>query len=164
MNELLPRAHEIAALLKQRGETVAVAESSAGGLISAALLAVPGASAYFIGGGVVYTRQSREGLLGVMASSLGDIKPSSEPYALLLAGAVRERCAATWGLAETGTAGPTGSRYGYAAGRACLAVAGPVQKAFTVETGISDRAANMRAFAAAALDLLKQALAATKPN
>lgn len=63
MEKLLPIAEKIAAILKQRRETVGVAESTTGGLMSAALLAIPGASAYFVGGGVVYTLVARRKLL-----------------------------------------------------------------------------------------------------
>ena len=158
MKDLLPRAEKVAALLKERRHTVAVAESSAGGLISAALLAMPGASSYFVGGAVVYTRTSREGLLALPAKAFEGIRPSSQAYALLLAKAVRERCAATWGIAESGAAGPSGNRYGDRAGHACIAIVGPIEQAITLDTFDSDRCANMRAFAAAALELLEQAL------
>jgi PncC family amidohydrolase len=159
MKDLLPLAEKVAALLKDRRETVAVAESSAGGLISAALLAMPGASAYFLGGAVVYTYASRDVFLDLSQAALGGIRPATEPYALLLAKAARQRMAATWALAETGATGPTGNRYGDPPGHACIAVAGPIERAITVETGQADRLANMRAFAAAALDLLAQSIA-----
>ncbi len=158
MNDLLPKAEKIAALLKERRHTLAVAESSAGGLISAALLAMPGASAYFVGSVNVYTRTAREALLQIPAQALEGIKPSSQPYVLLLAKAVRERCGTTWGIAESGAAGPSGNRYGDRAGHACIAISGPVEKSVTLDTFDSDRTANMRAFAGAALDLLEQAL------
>ncbi len=148
----------VGALLKQRDETVAVAESSAGGLISAALVAVPGASAYYIGGTVVYTHEARRGLLGVVDDALGDIRPSTEPYALIKARAVRKSLSTTWGLSETGASGPTGNRYGDAAGHACFAVAGPVEKVVTLETGDADREANMETFAKAALDFLEKCI------
>jgi PncC family amidohydrolase len=159
MKDLLPAAQAVGAALKARRETLAVAESSAGGLISAALLAVPGASVYFLGGAVVYTRQARAALLGITEDMMSGMRPSTEPYARLLARTARERFSATWAVAETGATGPTGNRYGDAAGHACLAVAGPVERVITLETGSADRQANMRAFAAAALDLLAQSLA-----
>ena len=155
MQGLLTLAEAVAARLRARGETVAVAESSAGGLIAAALLAQPGASAFFLGGAVVYTRQARDALLGITAADMAGLRPSTEPYALLLARRMRERLGATWALAETGAAGPGGNRYGDAPGHACLAVVGPTEMARTLETGSADRAANMRAFAAAALALLR---------
>ena len=162
MENLLPLAEAIAARLIERRETVAVAEGSAGGLISAALLAVPGASAYFLGGGVVYTAAARTGLLGLGAADLAGLRPSTEAYALLLARRMRERLGATWALAEGGAAGPTGNRYGDAAGHCCLAVAGPVQRTFTLETASADRRANMQAFAARALELLAEAAGAKR--
>jgi nicotinamide-nucleotide amidase len=158
MQSLLPLAERLGARLKARGETVSVAESSAGGLISAALLAVPGASAYYLGGAVVYTRQSRELLLGIPPTALEGMRPSTEPYALLLARTAREKFAASWAIGETGATGPTGNRYGDAAGHACIAVVGPSERVITLETGASDRVANMRAFARAALVLLAERL------
>ena len=158
MDDLLPRADKIAALLTEHRQTIAVAESSAGGLISAALLAMPGASSYFVGSAVVYTRTSREALLQVPAKALEGIKPSSQAFVLLLAKAIRERCGTTWGLAESGAAGPSGNRYGDRAGHACIAIAGPVEKSITIDTLDGDRLSNMRGFADAALDLLEQAL------
>jgi PncC family amidohydrolase len=158
MQSLLPLAETLGARLKARGETVSVAESSAGGLISAALLAVPGASAYYLGGAVVYTRQSRELLLGILPSALEGMRPATEPYALLLARTLRDKFSATWGIGETGATGPTGNRYGDPAGHACIAVVGPSERAITVETGVGDRVANMRAFARAAFVLLGERL------
>jgi PncC family amidohydrolase len=155
---LIPLATAIAARLRERRETLAVAESSAGGLIAAALLAVPGASAYFLGGAVVYTQAARRGLLRVPDEAVAGIRSSTEAYALVKARAVRALLGATWGLAETGATGPTGNRYGDAAGHACQAVAGPVERALTLETGDADRERNMRAFARAALELLDTSL------
>jgi PncC family amidohydrolase len=164
MDTLLPLAARAGALLKSRGETIAVAESSAGGLVSAALLAVPGASAYFLGGTVVYTRAAREALLTIPAARLDGVRASTEPYAALLADGARQKLGATWGLGETGATGPTGNRYGDAAGHACLGVAGPVARGLTLETASPDRVANMRAFAAALLGLLVEALEAAPPR
>jgi PncC family amidohydrolase len=158
MEQLLGLAGQIAERLKARGETLAVAESSAGGLISAALLAVPGASAYFVGGAAVYTRQARRTLLAIPDDAMAGLRPASEPYAALLARTVRERHGATWGLSETGATGPTGNRYGDAAGHACIALSGPSERVLTVETASADRQANMRAFAAKALETLLMAI------
>jgi len=158
MQSLLPLAKRVGARLKARGETIAVAESSAGGLISAALLAVPGASAYFLGGAVVYTRQSREALLGIPPPALAGMRPATEAYAQLLARTVRQKFSASWGIGETGASGPTGNRYGDPAGHACIAIAGPSEGAITLETGDADRVANMHAFAKAALELLAERL------
>ena len=158
MQTLLPLAEQVAALLKARRETIAVAESSAGGLVAAALLAVPGASAYFLGGAVVYTRKAREALMSLPREAVTGMRSASEPYALLLARTARERLGAAWGLAETGAAGPTGNPYGDAAGHSCIAIAGLAEEAITLETGSADRVANMRAFATAALQLLQKHL------
>ena len=152
--DLMSRAAVLGERLKARKETVAVAESSSGGLISAALLSVPGASAYYLGGGVIYTARARMRLMNLTRESVEGMRSSSEPYAMLLARTVREQFGTTWGLSETGAAGPTGNAYGDAAGHSCLAVSGPVEMVFTLETGDNDRSANMMAFAAKALDLL----------
>ena len=159
MKHLIDLAGRIAERLKARGETVAVAESSAGGLIAAALLAVPGASAYFLGGAVVYTRQARRALLAIPDEAMAGIRSASEPYAALLARTVRERHGATWGLAETGATGPTGNRYGDPAGHACIAVSGPAERVLTLRTGSAERQANMETFAAKALATLLEAIA-----
>lgn len=158
MPDLSALAAPVGALLKENQQTIAVSESACGGLISAALVAIPGASAYYTGGAVVYTRVSQRGLLGVPDTAMEGMRASSEPYALLNARTVRESLGTTWGLSETGASGPTGNRYGDAAGHACIAVAGPVERVITVETGDADREANMWAFATAAFELLKQCL------
>ena len=155
--QLLAQADTIGARLKARKETVAVAESSSGGLVSAALLSVGGASAYYLGGGVIYTGKARMSLLELPREAVAGMRSASEPYALLLARTVRERFGATWGISETGAAGPTGNPYGDAAGHTCVAISGPVEFAVTIETGSADRVANMEAFAAATLDLLARA-------
>ena len=154
MDDLIPLAETIAARLKTRHESIAIAESSTGGLIAAALLAVPGASAYFLGGAVAYTRQAKIMLLGLDEAALAQFRPATEPHALLLARGAQARFGATWGVGETGATGPTGNRYGDPAGHSCLAVAGPVDRAITLETGSAERLANMHAFAAGALKLL----------
>jgi PncC family amidohydrolase len=158
MDTLLPLATRVADLLKQRRQTIAVAESSAGGLLAASLLAVPGASAYFLGGAVVYTKPARSLLMGITDAEMQGMRSSSEPYAMLLARTNRKRFDATWGLAETGASGPTGNRYGDASGHTCVAISGPFERVVTLETGSADRVANMRAFTRAALNLLEEAL------
>jgi len=158
MQDLLPIAERIAARLKARRETIAIAESSTGGLISAALLAIPGASAYFLGGSVIYTRFARSAFLEIPDPLPGGMRASTEPYAALLARTVRERCNASWGLGETGATGPTGNRYGDAAGHTCIAIDGPLSEVLTLETGNADRIANMRRFASRALQILEKAL------
>ena len=152
MTPLQTLANSVGALLKQRGETVAVAESSTGGLISAALLAVPGASAYFVGGSVVYTAPARDLYLGIDLDDHPGMRSASEPYALLLAKTSREKLETIWGISETGAAGPTGNSYGDNAGHTCVAVSSENKETTeTLETGITDREANMQTFAEKAL-------------
>lgn len=148
----------VAALLKERKHTIAVSESSAGGLINAALVAVPGASSYYLGGGVIYTVAGREALLRLGPQDVTGMRSASEPYAALLARTVRANLGTTWGLSETGASGPGGNRYGDAPGHACIAVSGPVKAVITVETGSADREANMWEFARRALQLLESCL------
>jgi nicotinamide-nucleotide amidase len=162
MNELVPIAERIAEILKQRQETVAVAESSSGGLIAAALLAIAGASNYFVGGSVTYTRKSMGELLGLGADSFGQMRGLTEPTALVLARRARSRLATTWAISEIGAAGPTGSRYGDAAGTSAISVVGPIERATIVRTGSSDRVKNMDAFARGALELFEAALKAQR--
>lgn len=154
MKALLPLAETIAQRLIARRETIAVAESSTGGLIAASLLAVPGASAYFLGGAVVYTKTARAALLAIGDAEMKDLRAATEAYALLIAERMRERHGAVWGLGETGATGPTGNRYGDPAGHTCTAVAGPAERAITLHTGSAERMANMEAFAKRALELL----------
>jgi nicotinamide-nucleotide amidase len=158
MQNLVKIAEQIAAQLIARKQTIAVAESSTGGLISAALLAVPGASAYFLGSAVVYTRDARRLLMDIPDDQMKGIRSASEVYARLLADRIRERFSTDWGLSETGATGPTGNRYGDAAGHSCMAVAGLDTVAITLETGSADRLANMHTFAASALNLLLKSL------
>jgi nicotinamide-nucleotide amidase len=168
MQTLILRAEQAGRLLKERSETIVVAESSTGGLISAALLAMPGASAYFLGGAVVYTQVARQALMDIGDLKALGMRASTEPYARLLAQTARQRFSATWALAESGATGPTGNRYGDAAGHCCLAIVGAtktgaVERAITLETGSGDRVGNMRAFSVAALDLLLEVLAGKTP-
>jgi nicotinamide-nucleotide amidase len=158
MQELVGTAERIAAKLAERKQTIAVAESSTGGLISAALLAVPGASAYFLGGAVVYTRDARRILMDISDDAMRGLRPSSEAYAKLLADQVRQRFSADWGLSESGATGPTGNRYGDAAGHSCIGIAGLETSAMTLETGSNDRLGNMHEFARRALNYLLQNL------
>src|SRR5436190_4781229 len=165
MKELVTIAEKIAVRLVERKQTIAVAESSAGGLISAALLSVPGASAYFIGGCVVYTRASRTALLEIPESALEGIRASTEAYAQLLARAARARLGTTWAIADTGATGPAGNRYGDRPGHACFGVSGPpdaTQATRALQTGVANRLENMHLFAAAALTLFLEV--ATRVN
>ena len=158
MNSLTDLSADIAALLKERGETISIAESSTGGLISAALLAIPGASTYFEGGGVVYTLESRRQLLGVTDEQVDGLSPLSEEYIALSAAAIKNKLNTTWSLAEIGATGPAGTRYGHPPGICVIAVDGAVKLSRLIETGNDDREANMWAFAEAAFKLLSEAM------
>jgi PncC family amidohydrolase len=162
MNNLIPLAEQIAVRLKARGETISVAESSSGGLISVALLAIPGASVYFIGSGVLYSRQGILALRDTRMEMFSGMRGGTEPWALMLARTIKERCATDWGLGESGAAGPTGNRYGDPIGRTCIALLGKVERKLTLDTGSSDRLINMYAFATAALKLLLDTLVELK--
>ncbi|MEQ1887771.1 MAG: CinA family protein [Alphaproteobacteria bacterium] len=142
-----------ATLLIANGQTVSVAESSCGGLISAALVAVPGASAFYVGGGIVYTAQGGKVLLPQRPKGM---QSATQDFALFEARSIREKMGTIWGIGETGASGPSGNPYGNPAGHACVAVSGPIERAITLATGSSDRESNMWAFARAALDLLAE--------
>ena len=149
---------EVSDVLKKRGETIAVAESTTGGLISARLLSVSGASAYFLGGTIIYTRMARKVFLDATAEKLQGVKPLSEEMATFFAKEVREKLGATWGISELGLAGPTGSAYGYEAGNSVIAVSGPVEAAVRIDTGHNDRARNMEEFTDRAFQLLRDVM------
>jgi nicotinamide-nucleotide amidase len=153
MPSLVKMATPVGALLKERGQTVAVSESAAGGLVCAALLSVPGASAYFLGGASVYTQTARRGLLR-FNDAKSQMRGSTEEYAILAATTVQEILESDWAISESGAAGPTGNRYGDPAGHVALAVVGPANATRVVQTGNDDREENMWVFAQAALDLL----------
>jgi PncC family amidohydrolase len=153
-------AARVGETLRARGQTVSVVESSAGGLVSAALLAIPGASAYFRGGAVVYSRRAGRALLGLTAEDMAGMRGETEPYARLVAGRVRDTHHTTWGIAESGAAGPSGSPYGDAPGHVCVAVVGGVTVSRTIETGDTDRPRNMEVFARHLLALFDETLRA----
>ncbi len=162
MRDLGNMGTKAGSLLKLRGERIAVAESSSGGLISAALLAVPGASVYYAGGGIIYNARALTGLLHVSRDDIAKrgLRSSSEPYASFLAETVRDQHRVEWGLAESGAAGPTGNPYGDPAGHTCLAIAGGLTQSLTFRTASDNRIDNMWAFAEAALALLVRTLEA----
>ena len=142
-DELLKLSNQIADILKKSNHTVAVSESSSGGLISAHLLAIPGASAYFIGSAVLYTRKASEAFINVTDDDLVGIRSATKEYALFNARRVKEMLGTTWGIAETGASGPTGNRYGDPAGHSAIAISGPVEESITISTNNSDRELNM---------------------
>jgi nicotinamide-nucleotide amidase len=152
-------AQDIADLLIRRGETLALTETTAGGLVAAHLAAVPGASAWLLGSAVAYSATAKSRWLGLDASSFGADGAVSGPAAALMAEAARQTVGATWGVAETGIAGPqTGRRSRKPVGLCFMAVSGPVARTEELHTGLNDRRANQAAFSRAALALLKQAL------
>jgi len=157
--ELLDAGARCGRLLTERGETVAVAEGSGGGLVSTALLAVPGASAYYLGGSVIYTRNALDGMLTGPVERPRKLRGASEPWATHLARATRVHLRATWGIGEGGATGPSGNPYGDPPGHAWVAVSGPTETARHVLTGDDDRLANMVSFSTAALELLAEELA-----
>jgi len=155
--EVFETAERVGTILRERGETVAVAEGSAGGLISAALLSVPGASAYFLGGAVIYTAASVRGWISGTIETPPKLRGATEVFATYLARSAAVRLGATWGLGEAGAAGPP-NPYGDPAGHSWIAVVGPTDVSRNILTGIDDRRENMAAFAAAALDLFAEVL------
>ena len=156
--EILRLADRAATLLKESNQTIGIAESSSGGLISAHLLAIPGASRYFIGGSVIYTRVAQKGLLKVTDGQMDGLRASTEEYASLNAKTIKETLETTWGLSETGATGPSGNRYGDSAGHSCVGVSGPVSRAMTIETGVGEREQNMLSFTKEALGFLIKCL------
>jgi nicotinamide-nucleotide amidase len=149
---------QIAARLKKLAQSVAVAESSTGGLISASLLAVPGASAYFRGGSVIYTLESRKALLGLSRADVEGLEPLTEAMVMRFAQKARTQLDTTWGIAELGVAGPTGARYGHPPGISVIGIDGPNPLSLRIETGSDNRESNMQTFTEQALQLLDKAL------
>jgi nicotinamide-nucleotide amidase len=158
MRELIPLAEQAGLLLKAAGERISVAESSAGGLICAALLAVPGASSFCVGGAVMYYRRNYLALRDVAEADLKQGGPGKESFALYGARLVRTRYETDWALGESGVAGPTGNRYGHPPGHCVVAITGPVENVRNIETFSGDRVENMHAFARGALELLVDTL------
>lgn len=147
-------AETAAARLTDRRETVAVAEGSCGGLVSAALLGVAGASRYYVGGAVIYTPAATRGFVRGEIDTPPGLRGATEQFASYLATSVRLRLGTTWGIGEGGAAGPSGNPYGDPPGHAWLAVDGPSAATRHLLTGDEDRRSNMIAFASAALQLL----------
>lgn len=156
--DLFALGHRVGDRLAERGETVAVAEGSCGGLVSAALLARPGASAYYLGGAVIYTRQAVDALLAGEVERPAALRGASEPFVAYLAESVARRLGATWGIGEGGATGPDGNPYGDPAGHVWVGVHGSAPATRHLLTGDGDRARNMVAFATAALELLEEQL------
>ena len=158
MESLLPLAGKAAELLKARREMIAIGESSVGGLVSASLIAQPGASAFFLGSTVIYTREAGRVLRDRSTLKLEGLEPLTPEFAGAMADGFRRQMGSDWATSEMGAAGPAGSPYGPKPGTAVVAVSGPVSKARLVETGSADRIENMRLFGKAQLDLLLECL------
>ena len=151
-------ANDIGKKLIARGEKVAVSESTTGGLLSAALLSVAGASKFYAGGGVVYTLASRTALVGVPAERYANYQGTTPDMLAELAQTVRERLEASWGIAESGLAGPTGGRFGALPGKVTIGVSGPITRTEIMNTGLTDRVENMIEFTTRALRYLNSAI------
>ncbi|WP_254530515.1 CinA family protein [Natrinema gelatinilyticum] len=110
MNDDMDRdlAMKIGDVLRDAEETLAVAESCTGGLIGAAITAVPGASDYFDAGLTTYAYDAKRRHLGVSRESLDEHGAVSEPVAREMAQGIRDVADVTWGVSTTGVAGPTG--------------------------------------------------------
>ncbi|MED5579301.1 MAG: CinA family protein [Nitrospinota bacterium] len=157
--DLFIQAGKIGEILKISGKTISVAETSAGGLISASLLSVPGASSYFIGGGVLYTYESRHKMLSVDENFFEGLRPSTEEYAIRLVQGVQKHLGSDYAIAESGASGPSGNRYGDSPGHCCIAVSSTeISKSITIETGNENREENMKVFAKSALSLFHEIL------
>ncbi len=164
MESLLPLAEKASDLLKSRGEKIAVSESSVGGLVSAALIAQPGASAFFLGSTVIYTREAGRVLRDRSILKLEGLEPLTPEFAQAMADGFKIQMGSDWSTSEMGAAGPAGSPYGPKPGTAVVAVSGPVSKGRLVETGSAFRAQNMRLFGKAQLELLIECLEEAKAS
>jgi nicotinamide-nucleotide amidase len=115
----------VGALLRDRHQTLATAESCTGGLLGSRITDVPGSSAYYLGGGVCYTATSKTAIAGVDPALIAQHGEVSEEVATALARGIRERFATTWGVGITGIAGPTGGTPEKPVGTVHIAVSGP---------------------------------------
>lgn len=152
-------ATPIAQALIDQSATVCIAESSTGGLISAALVSIPGASRFYLGGSVVYSHPSRRHLLGIRGADVEGLTPLTEAMALRFAEHARAQLGTTWAVAELGVAGPTASPYGHDAGVCVVGIDGPRPHSIRINTGDNDREENMWHFTQQALRALGEAVA-----
>ena len=158
MKELSKLCEPIADRLKANKQTISVSEPSTGGLISAALLSIPGPSAYYKGGSVIYTLASRKIFLNLSKQDVEGLEPMTESMALRFAEKTKEVLDSDWAIAELGIAGPTGSPYGVDPGTSVVAISGPSDNFVRIETGNRDRESNMMDFTKSALQLLSRTL------
>jgi PncC family amidohydrolase len=161
-NKILEISSEVGNLLKEKNQTLGIVESSAGGMLSASILAIPGSSAFYLGGVVVYTKRSISGLMKITSADMLGIRSSTEECALLYARKIKNHLKCDWALSETGAAGPTGNSYGDRAGHTCIAVNGCTVSSKTIETNQSDRKENMYLFVENSLSFLYESLQACK--
>lgn len=157
-----PLLTEISGLLRSTSSTLAVAETTTGGLVSAALLSVSGASKFFVGGATVYTTKSRRIWAGWTDENLLNYKGPTPQLVTELAVNVREQMDATYCIGESGATGPTvpGPPFVHVAGQTCIAIVS--REGFAtrvVNTGVAEREKNMVAFTKASLVLLRDVLA-----
>lgn len=155
-----PRVAEIHHRLADDGATVAVGESLTGGLLGAALTAVPGASRTFRGGVIAYATDLKELLLDVPGPLLDAEGAVSAHVAAAMAAGVRDRLAASYGVALTGVAGPD-EQDGNRPGTVFVAVAGPGGGQVRELTLTGDRAAVRSGAVDAAIELLRDLLDGT---
>ena len=146
---------DIASMLIERSEKITVAESTAGGLISAALLSFPGASQYYAGGGVVYTLNSRIKIAGVSPEEYENYRGTTEELLASLVKSMRLKIGADWCIGESGIAGPAGGRSNHTKGRTVIGISGPINRTTTIETETLDREANMVEFTTESLIFLR---------
>lgn len=159
LEDIHPLAARIAGALRERGEKIAVADGATGGLIGAALLTVPGALDFYVGGGIVYSFRGRDILFDLPPNFYKGMRSATEDYALLQAKAIRDNFEAQWGIAESGSAGSSKHPLGVASGRSVAAVVGPdSERIQLIETQSDMRIDNMYAFTRNALDLLESSL------
>lgn len=154
-------ADVVGQLLRERGETVATAESCTAGRIAAELTASAGASDYFLGGAIVYANAEKVRQCGVSESVLAEQGAVSEAVARALAEGIRDRSGSSWGLAVTGIAGPGGGTAEKPVGTVHIACAGPGDTAHEKLRLPYDRPRNLAATVAMALDLLRRTLLGT---
>ena len=158
MEELPDILLKISRILTKRKETVSVTETSTGGLISAGLLSVPGASSYFVGGVIPYARSVRGDLLNITKDKVVGLSPMSEEMAMSFAQNTKQKMQTDWAIAELGIAGPRGSVYGFEPGSCVVGISGPRSSSTFIRTGKDRRHENMALFRNSALALFADAL------
>ena len=157
--DLVDVASEVAEELRICEESIAVSESAAGGLVNASLVAVPGASDFYLGGMVVYTSAGRA-LLAQNDPLPKGLRGATEAFAFEQARRAKSIYGADWGLGETGATGPSSNPYGDPPGSGWVACSGRDEASFSLNTGVNERSLNMLEFAIAALELALRSIRA----